>query len=173
MPTTHYLEDGTHMIDITQATPVQVIVGFTQELNVEQSERAVLAATYWAGSPPLSGSQPTVHFSGMRDIMLVSANFENGYFDGDLTHHNAIGVGDDEFEIGLLNLLVNGRSPATKRGTMIMPVTLANVAYIQMVYDNREPITPKPDHSDHIDVKDLRDRVIEIEGTLATIRNIL
>jgi hypothetical protein len=175
----HYTEQDTHMIDVTTDTPVQVIVGFDHELSATEQGNALAAVQYWAGSPPIAGKAPVVQFNVTYEVMIITADFGSGYFDGDLTHHNAIGYGDEDFNIGLLELLVNGYEPATRRGSRI-PATNAAVRYIQLVYDadylkgqESQRSQRSPNGMVEYRLNDLLERVQSIEATLRTLKNVL
>lgn len=117
-------------------------IGFEDEVLTENYEAILETCEYWVESAAIAevgtGRVEYVNYN----TVCIRANFSGGYFDGDLFHHNAIGFGDDNFNIGLLRLFLYGNKPKTTKGKTIKKIGKAPV-YVKFVYEGKQSIRRK------------------------------
>ncbi len=94
---------------------------------------------YWCSSKAITdGKSHNIRWIS-PNTLVVTAAFEKGSFDGDLTHRNALTSGDDSFSIGLVKLFWIGYKPKTRRGKGVS-ASVAIPLYIRCLYS--QPLPP-------------------------------
>lgn len=105
-------------------TPSAIKVGFTQPLDPYDRIRTHHILMYWAESNAICKPDGNVIVRWDVDITtaLVMGEFDRGGFNGDMTHRDAIGWGDESFTIGLTRLFYEGQDGSEKRQQLIPPI---------------------------------------------------
>lgn len=177
-----YTVDGVRYVNVTADTPVKFHVNFESHLNKEEKIRAAAAVEYWLGAGTITQNKETAKLEwGFDQQLHVTAEFGSGHFGGDLTYHDAIGLGDEEFRIGLLYLLKHGYR-TSKRIIKPVPVNVTSVRFYYhsdaTVKDNRAVEADWDEVVDRLDrlhetVAHLSQRLYVVEADNARLRNAL
>jgi len=136
------LRNGTQFIDIHDAPPDRIRLGYNHAVIPNGKKRIEAIVRYWAEAPPISNDgQPVRMWWDAADCQLTfTANFKSGYFKGDLTHRHAISSivlaknKDEKFSIGLAHILNKGVIPKTDKGARLPAPRRCHLGFIQFEY---------------------------------------
>lgn len=162
------LRNNTLVIGYKQETPKSITIGYPRSLVVQDRLKVQAVLSYWLSAHPICGNGSfEILWSDDFQNVTVVGDFSSGSFRGDLTHRDAIGVGEEGFDIGLARLLEEGHRPRTMRGTRV-EVPGVKPLYIQL---NHERITVEkiPGHVGQVEalrqeIHALSHKLQEIEG---------
>ena len=152
----NFLENKTAMIDISEESPITIRIGFSRCFNPYEQQQIDDVAYYWTSCKAICAEDSDTVEWVAEDTIEIKADFDNGYFAGDLTHRDAITLGDSNFDIGLLKLFENGYKVKTKEGVGVEPATDMPV-YIQFIYDETT-----------IDIDSLKEQINYLRDDLTT-----
>lgn len=118
--------------------PTGLRIGYITDLTAKERKEVETVINYWLDATAITegeGSERTLIWNTENDTVEVYTDFSKGNFDGNLLHHDAIGDGDNDFQIGLLKILSFGHTPKTEKGIAIPQPTYFPF-YIQFIYDD-------------------------------------
>lgn len=132
----NFQANDTVIINASQATPTAIKLYFGEHVFTTSERDSVIdVLKYWTRSTPIAGDDFVDYiWNDECNILTVKADFDKGSFYGDLLHHDAVGLGDEKFGIGLVRLFGEGYSPQTRRGKGVSPADVSPIC-IEFIYE--------------------------------------
>lgn len=137
----NFVVNNTVITNASEAPPTGLRLYFSKTLSMAERSTVVEVLKYWIDATPIVGNDYAGYVvfawedDGQQQQLTINANFYRGNFRGDLLYHNAIGLGDERFSIGLVRLFNEGYTPKTKRGKGVTRADVSPIC-IEFLYDD-------------------------------------
>lgn len=121
---------------VSDNVPEGLNLDFPEKLQVVDRKQVEDTVSYWLKTTAINQEDYTITWLQNGKTLDVRVSFESGYFKGDLTHHNALTSGDEDFKIGLCKLFYYGLTPKTSKGKYLPKLSVKPLE-IRILYPDK------------------------------------